>query len=162
MIHAAQFPDVKWAEKRLHQVLSSKNVRAKGGTEFFFLSSRDAVEIVNALAYQVSVFEAKRALDENLERFVDKISNKFPLKIAVLFALVTFGGAITLFARGVSPHSLGDYLIFAFEATGPALFGGIIGVVVGQFVAKIIWKESIALEREHLLEKYPAARQDDK
>jgi hypothetical protein len=160
MIHAAQFPDVKWAERHLHRALSSRNVKVKGGTEFFFLSPKDAVEIVNLLAYQVSVFEAKRALDRDLEQFINKISNKLSSKIAGLFSLAVFVGVLTFNAR--SAHSLNEYLSLAFGATVLAfiltLIAGVIGIVVGESAAKKIWKGAIAAERQRLLEKYPAAK----
>ncbi len=71
---AVEFPNVEWAEKELHLALSHLSVRANGGTEFFFLTSKEATEHVYQLAYQVSVAEAKRAMEKDLEQFTEKIS----------------------------------------------------------------------------------------
>lgn len=153
LIHVSEFPDVKWAEKSLHQFLSKRNVRAQGGKEFFFLNSKEAIEIVNTLAYQVSASEAKRALDHDLDSFIDKVSNNLPGRIAGICALVIFSGIIALMAKEISLI----LLLFAFVAVGPAIFGGVAGLGIGKSIAQKIWKEQIASERARLLEKYPAA-----
>ena len=69
----AEFPDVKWAEARLHEVLGEQRVTEGGGTEFFYLSVTEAVTIVQTLAYRVSQVEAMAALKRDLESYLDTL-----------------------------------------------------------------------------------------
>jgi len=164
LIHAAEFPNVEWAERHLHQSLSNRNVRADGGKEFFFLNQNDAVEIVNVLAYQVSEVEAKRALDRDLNKFIEKISSHLSRRVSGRLALAAFIVIVVLIvANSGNTRGMGEFLfLIVFSVLGPALMGALIfggiGMGIGDFIAKRKWKNEIALERQRLLEVYPAAK----
>ena len=103
---------------------------------------------------EVSGYEAKRALDRELENFRAKVSNRLETKIGRWFAILGIAGCLAVY----NPHGIGGYLSALARALIPALIIGAIGAGIGRLLVSIIWKEQIALERERLLEKYPAAR----
>jgi T5orf172 domain len=163
LVHTSVFPDAKLAEKWLHRALSVKNVQANGGKEFFFLSPKEAVDIVNALAYQVSVDEARYALDLDIKQFEDKISNGLPQRMMGRFVLAAFVCTTISVILVQRPQSLGAFIgyILASLLIGlfPAIIIGGLGDTIGKMVVRRRWSKEITLERERLLEKYPAAKQ---
>jgi hypothetical protein len=154
---AVEFPNAEWAEKRLHLALAHLSVRANGGTEFFFLTSKEATELVYQLAYQVSVAEAKRAMEKDLEQFAEKISGGLAKRIAGWFALA---GLVTpMLWSMMAGGDIGRIVANGLSGLWLALISGMVGYFVGEKIVKRRWTEDIAMERNRLLEKYPAARE---
>jgi hypothetical protein len=155
LVHFAQFPNAKWAEKRLHEALAKFKVKSGGGTEFFFLSSKEAIVIVNQLAYQISTYEATRALDRDLEVFQEKISNRLKKKFEGWSALTAVAALLTISLFYRRSETVALLFVAWFPA---AMLFGMIGAWIGRLIVNTVWKEQIASERERLLEKYPAAK----
>jgi VIT1/CCC1 family predicted Fe2+/Mn2+ transporter len=157
LVHFARFPNVAVAEKHLHTVLARFHVQDGGGSEFFFLTPANAIALINGLAHQISACEAKRALEHDLENFLERVSGKLALKIAKVTAL---GAFVALLAYYVNFHdsltaavveSVVGWLMSVFFLTIPAY-------CVGDALAKLIWRREIEAERTRLIsERYPAA-----
>ena len=97
LVRAVQFPNAEAAERSLHKSLNTYRVQGGGGMEFFFLNPSDAVQIVNKLAYQVSAWEAKAALDRELERFSEQISGGLASRIGKWSIAAVFVGIFVFF-----------------------------------------------------------------
>jgi hypothetical protein len=76
---------------------------------------------------EVSVYEAKRALDRDLENFRAKVSNRSETKIGRWFAIAGIAGCLAIY----NPHGIGGYLSAIATALIPALIIGAIGDGIG-------------------------------
>jgi hypothetical protein len=157
LVHCAQFPNVAAAEKYLHTKLDQFRVKDGGGSEFFSLTPSEAVALINTFAHQTSAYEAKRALERELEDFLERVSGNLPFKLVKVALLATFIICLIYYARQYPTlgmallASAGAWLMVAF-------FVGMAASLIGHALAKSIWRDDIRAERARLIvERYPAA-----
>ena len=157
LVCAVRFPDAKAAERSLHKSLEIYRVRDGGGMEFFFLNPYHAVQIVNKLAYEVSAWEAKAALDRELENFSEQVSGGLTWKITKWSVAAMFVGVFIFYANQEESFSAG-FLAILFALCGAWFFVGLAAQLVGNAIVRRIWSEEIKAERDRLLQKFPAAK----
>jgi T5orf172 domain len=158
LVRAVRFPDGKAAERSLHKSLDTYRVRSGGGMEFFFLNSSEAVQIVNKLAYQISAWEAKAALDRELGRFSEQVSGDLSLKITKWSIAAMFVGVFAFFTIQEGNFTSGFLAVLFAALCGIWLFVGLAAHFVGDAIVRGIWGEEIKAERDRLLQKFPAAK----
>lgn len=158
LVRAVRFPDAKAAESSLHRFLDRYLVRGDGGTECFFLNPSDAVDIVNKLAYQISVWEAKAALDRELEKFSERVSGGLTSRITKWSITIMFVGVFISYTAQEESITSGVLAVLFPALCGVWFFVALIVQFVGDAIVKRIWSEEIRAERERLLQKFPAAR----
>jgi hypothetical protein len=158
LIRAVRFPDAKAAERSLHKSLDTYRVRGGGGMEFFFLNPSEAVELVNKLAYQISAWEAKSALDRELERFSEQVSGGLSWRITKWSIASMFVGVFIFYTSQDGNFMSGFLAVLSAALFGVWFFVGLVAQLVGDAIVKRIWGEEIKTERDRLLQKFPAAK----
>ena len=157
LVHCAQFPNVAAAEKYLHAKLDQFRVKDGGGSEFFSLTPSEAVALIDTLAHQTSAYEAKRALERELDDLLERVSGNLPIKLVKVALLATF--VICLIYYATQYDTIGMTLLASAGAwLMVAFFVGMAASLIGHALAKFIWREDIKAERTRLVvERYPAA-----